>query len=68
MVWTCHEERPRVCRKIDDGNGVTGKERRGRPKIRFLDAVKEDMREVGVKETDVEDRKMWKIMIRCGHP
>ena len=31
-------------------------------------AVKEDMREVGVKETDVEDRKMWRMMIRCGHP
>ena len=44
------------------------KRRRGRPKRRFLDAVKEDMREVGVKETDVEDRKMWKMMIRCGHP
>ena len=37
-------------------------------KRRFLDAVKEDMREVGVKETDVEDRKMWRMMIRCGHP
>ena len=23
MVWTCHEERPRVCRKRDDRNGVT---------------------------------------------
>ena len=45
-----------------------GKRRRGRPKRRFLDAVKEDMQEVGVKETDVEDRKMWRIMIRCGHP
>ena len=26
VVWTCHEERPRVCRKKDGGNGVTGKE------------------------------------------
>ena len=47
---------------------LPGKRRRGRPKRRFLDAVKEDMREVGVKETDVEDRKMWRMMIRCGHP
>ena len=66
MIWTCHEERPRVCRKKDDGNGVTG--RRGRPKKRFLDVMKEDMGEVGVKETDVEDRKMWRMMICCGHP
>ena len=35
---------------------------------RFLDAVKEDMQEVGVKETDIENRKMWRMMIRCGHP
>ena len=30
--------------------------RRGRPKRRFLDMVKEDMEDVGAKETDVEDR------------
>ena len=47
---------------------LPGKRKRGRPKRRFLDVVKEDMREVGVKETDVEDRKMWRMMIRCGHP
>ena len=47
---------------------LLGKRRRGRPKRRFLDAVKEDMQEVGVKETDVEDRKTWRMMIRCGHP
>ena len=47
---------------------LPGKRRRGRPKRRFLDAVKEDMQEVGVKETDVEDRKMWRMTIRCGHP
>ena len=47
---------------------LPGKRRRGRPKRRFLDAVNEDMREVGVKETDVEDRKMWRMMIRCGRP
>ena len=47
---------------------LPGKRRRGRPKRRFLDVVKEDMREVGAKETDVEDRKIWRMMIRCGHP
>ena len=50
------------------GMELPGKRRRGRPKRRFLDAVKEDMQEVGVKKTDVEDRKMWRMMIRCGHP
>ena len=68
MVWTFHEEKPRVCRKKDDGNGVTGKEEKRRLKRRFLDVVKEDMGEVGAKETDIEDKRVWRMMIRCGHP
>ena len=47
---------------------LQGKRKRGRPKRRFVDLIKEDMGEVGAKETDVEDRKVWKMMIRCGHP
>ena len=47
---------------------LLGKRRSGRPKRRFLDVVKEDMGEVGAKETDVEDRKVWRTMIRYGHP
>ena len=47
---------------------LPGKRKKGRPKGRFLDVVKEDMEEVGAKETDIEDRKMWRMMIRCGHP
>ena len=46
---------------------LPGKRRRRRPKRRFLDVVKEDMKEVGVKEMDIENRKMWRMMIRCGH-
>ena len=42
--------------------------RRGRPRRRFLDVVKEDMREVRAKETDVEDRMVWRKIIRCGYP
>ena len=47
---------------------LLGKRKKGRPKKRFLDVVKEDMGKVGAKETDVEDRKVWRMMIRCGHP
>ena len=47
---------------------LPGKRRRGRPKRRFLNLVKEDMGEVGAKETDVENRTVWKKMIRCGYP
>ena len=35
---------------------LPGKRRRGRPKKRFLDVVKEDMGEIGAKVTDVEER------------
>ena len=45
---------------------LRGKRRRGRPKRRFLDVVK-DMEEVSAKETDVENRKVWRTMIHCGH-
>ena len=47
---------------------LPGKRKRGRPKGRFLDVVKEDIGKVGAKEMDMEDRKMWRMMIRCGHP
>ena len=47
---------------------LPGKKKRGKPKRRFLDVVKEDMGKVGPKETDVEHRKVWRMMIRCDHP
>ena len=46
---------------------LPGKRKRGRPKKRFLNLVKEDIREVGAKETDVEDRTVWRQIIRCGY-
>ena len=47
---------------------LPGKRKGGRPKRRFLDVVKKDMGKVGAKETDVEDRTVWRKMIRCGYP
>ncbi|KAI5093658.1 hypothetical protein C0J45_16796, partial [Silurus meridionalis] len=45
-----------------------GRRKRGRPRRRFMDVVREDMQVVGVKEADVEDRGVWTRMIRCGDP
>ena len=42
---------------------LPGKRKRGRPKRRFMDVVKEDMAEVEVTE---EDRNNWRRKIRCG--
>ena len=47
---------------------LPGKRKRGRPKRRFLDVVKEDMGKVGAKETDIKTRMVWRKMIRCGYP
>ena len=40
---------------------LPGKRRRGRPRRRFLDVMKEDMGKVGAKETDVETRWFGEI-------
>ena len=46
---------------------LPGKRKVGRPKRRFMDAVKEGMKEVGVNEGDVHDRSHWRRKI-CGDP
>ena len=44
------------------------KRKRGRPKRRFMDVVKEDMAEAEVTEEDTVDRNNWRRKIRCGDP
>ena len=36
VIWTCHEEKQRVCRKKDDENGVTGKEKKRKIKEKIF--------------------------------
>ena len=43
---------------------LPGKRKRGRPKRRYLYLVKEG----GAKETDVEDRMVWRQIVRCFYP
>ena len=47
---------------------LPGWRRRGRPKRRFMDAVKEDMQMMGAVEEEVQDRARWRPVIRCGDP
>jgi hypothetical protein len=47
---------------------LPGKRARGRPKRRFMDVVKEDMKVVGVRGEEAEDKARWRQMIRCGDP
>ena len=58
VVWTCYRRgQEYVGRKMMEME-LPGKRKRGRPKRRFLDVVKEDMGEVGARETDIENRKL----------
>ncbi|XP_065645227.1 uncharacterized protein LOC136075719 [Hydra vulgaris] len=50
------------------GMELPGKRRRGRPKIRFMDAVVEDMRVAGVSVEDTHDMARWRSLIRSGDP
>ena len=47
---------------------LSGKRKRGRPKRRFLDVVKEDMADVELMEEDTIDRNNWRRKIRCVDP
>ena len=46
---------------------LPGKRKRWRPKRRFLDVMKKDMGKVGAKKKDIENRILWKKIIRCGN-
>ena len=41
---------------------LPGKRKRGRPKRRFMDVVKQDMAEVEVTEEDTVDRRNWSAL------
>ena len=41
---------------------VQGRRKRGRPKRRWLDRVRDDIKEKGLSEEDVYDRATWRRM------
>ena len=47
---------------------VPGKSRRGRPKRKLIDVVREDMWVISVTQQDARDRVKWKKMLCCGDP
>ncbi|KAI5627913.1 hypothetical protein C0J50_3179, partial [Silurus asotus] len=50
------------------GIGPPGRRKRGRPRRRFMDVMREHMQVVGLKEADVEDKGLWRKMYCCGDP
>ena len=63
-----------VCRKDDAYVGkrvremIVGRRKRGRPRRRWQDCIKEDMKMVGVREEDAMDRNKWRSRICTGDP
>ncbi|KAK3542667.1 hypothetical protein QTP86_032413 [Hemibagrus guttatus] len=47
---------------------LPGRRQRGRPKRRYMGVINEDMKLVGARVEDAEDRDRWREMIRCGDP
>ena len=47
---------------------LPGKRKRGKPKRKFLDVVREDMGAVGASEKDIGNKTLWWSVIRCGNP
>ena len=47
---------------------VVGTRRRGRPKVRWRDCVENDMREKGLNRRSVQNRNIWKRLIKNGDP
>ena len=47
---------------------LPGRGRRGRPKRRYMDAVREDMQVVEIRVEYIENKLKWKAVICCGNP
>ena len=47
---------------------VAGRRKKGRPKRRWMDLVREDMERVGAREGDEVDQVKWRLLSRCGDP
>ena len=71
MVWTCHEERLKECRKKGDENGVTGKEEKRKPEEKISGCSEEGYGgswwdgEEHWKQDAVEERHtLWQPLIK----
>ena len=62
VVWACDEKRGTLRRKEGVGNEGTREKEERRPKRRWLDKVKDDIKEKGLSADDVYDRATWRRM------
>jgi hypothetical protein len=65
LRWYGHVKRREdnyMCKRVLE-MAPPGKRKRGRPKLRWIDSVRQDMKTVGAQETDVHDRARWRKLI-----
>ena len=60
LVWTRKKERRILRGKKEMEMAVPGRRKRGRPRRRWMDLVREDMERVGAREGDEVDRLKWR--------
>ena len=66
MVWACAEKRIRIGNSVM-AMEVAGKRRRGRPKRRWLDSIRNDLSESELSREDTQDRDKWRRLV-CPYP
>ena len=66
MIWTCNNKRTKVCKKKDDGNGVTRKEEKRETKMKIFRCWERRYGEVDMKEMDVEEKDdtLWLPLVK----
>ena len=47
---------------------VGGHRKIGRPKLRWSDVIRKDMKEKRVKIEEAQDRRTWRLKTRCADP
>ena len=63
VVWACDAKREHYVGRRAMVMEVQGRRKRGRPKKRLLDKVKDDIKEKGLSADDVYDRATWRRML-----
>ena len=70
LQWYGHlmrRDREYVCRRVMSME-VCGKRGRGRPRWRWLDGIKKDLKEKGLTEEETQDRALWRRLVRNVDP
>ena len=62
VVWACEERRGALRRNDGMEIKVQGRRKRGKPKRRWLDKVKDDIKEKELSDDEVYDRAAWRRM------